>query len=146
MLHQALGPVAALIAGIQQQAAPIQGPLVPIIPINPPAPAPINQVNLGPAPAVNVANRAVFHTSWDDLTISLVDIALKNGNIRVTGGSATIRCSKSGKQAKGDIVKISRFIKKYYKLGGYLDGRKMSSQRLTRHILSKLPGIYTITS
>ena len=139
----ALGPVAALIA---QQPAPIQGPIAPIIPLNAPAPQPFNQVNLGLAPAVNVANREVFQTSWDDLTISLVDIALKNGNIRVTGGTATIRCSKSGKQAKGDIVKISRFIKRYYKLGGYLDGRKMSSQRLIRHILTKLPGIFTITS
>ena len=90
--------------------------------------------NYGFAPAVNVANNPIFHTSWNDTVIALVDIPLKNGNIRVTGGNATIRCGKSGKQAKGDIVKITRFIKRYYKLGGFLDGRKMSSQRLIRHI------------
>ena len=131
---------------IDQAPAPPQGAIQPNFPaghqgiVLPPV------ANYGFAPAVNVANNPIFHTSWNDTVIALVDITLKNGNIRVTGGNATIRCSKSGKQAKGDIVKITRFIKRYYKLGGFLDGRKMSSQRLIRHILSKLPGIFSIRS
>ena len=149
-LKEARGDQRALEALLSPQIdhapAPPQGAIQPNFPaghqgiVLPPV------ANYGFAPAVNVANNPIFHTSWNDTVIALVDITLKNGNIRVTGGNATIRCSKSGKQAKGDIVKITRFIKRYYKLGGFLDGRKMSSQRLIRHILSKLPGIFSIRS
>ena len=94
---------------------------------------------------MNVLNGDVFATSWRGLTFSLIDLPLRYGNIRVTGQSATIRCSVSGKKARGDITKITRFVKKHFRLGGRIDGRRMTSQWLIRHIVSNLPGIFDIT-
>ena len=103
--------------------------------------------NLGAAPAINVANnpvQPVFSTTWAGLTFTMVDIQLQHGMIRATGHSATITCEKRGAAAKGDINEITKFIKKHFKLGGTLDGRRMTSQRLIRTIISELPGTFDI--
>ena len=103
--------------------------------------------HLGAAPVINVANspvHPVFSTTWAGLTFSMVDIQLQNGIIRATGHSATITCEKRGSAAKGDISEITKFIKKHFKLGGTLDGRRMTSQRLIRTIVSNLPGTFAI--
>ena len=99
---------------------------------------------LGGAPAIGVLAGDAFATSWRGLTFSLIDISLQYGNIRVNGHSATIRCSVSGKKARHDIHTISKFIKKHFRLGGRIEGRRMTSQWLVRHIISNLPGIFAI--
>ena len=96
------------------------------------------------APVINVANNTVFATQWGGLTIAMIDIPLQNGFIRTSGQSATITCTKRGKAARGDIKQITRFIKRHFKLGGHLGGVKMTSQRLIRRIISKLPGTFEI--
>ena len=78
-------------------------------------------------------------------TIGLVDIPLKYGNIRLVGQYATIRASRGGNVAKRDANSISRFIRKYFRRGGYLNGSKMSAQSLIRRIVTKLPGIFVIS-
>ena len=95
-------------------------------------------LNLGVAPEVNVGNG----TSG---TIGLVDIPLKYGNIRLVGQYATIRASRGGNVAKRDANSISRFIRRYFRRGGYLNGSKMSAQSLIRRIVTKLPGIFVIS-
>ena len=121
-------------------------PIVPQVPaaIGPP---PGLVPNLGAAPVINVANNLAhptFSTTWDGLTFSMVDIQLQNGMIRATGHSATITCGKRGAAAKGDIREIAKFIKKHFKVGGTLDGRRMTSQRLIRTIVANLPGTFVI--
>ena len=101
-------------------------------------------VNLGAAPVINVANQEYFGTTWAGLTIAMTDIPLRHGFIRVNGHSTTITCEKRGAAAKGDISQISKFIKKHFKRGGVLEGRKMTSQRLIRTIISNLPGTFEI--
>jgi len=76
----------------------------------------------------------------------MVDIALPHGMIRVRGHSAVIVCETRGAKAKGDIRAITRFIKKHFKLGGVLGGRRMTSQRLIRTIIGELPGTFDIST
>ena len=138
-------PAPAAPPAIPVAALPVAGGVIaPIVPIGavmaiPPGPV------LGVAPAVNVSTHREFATSWRGLTIALVDIVLEHGSIRVDGHSATIRVTEKGRRARGDIARISRFIKKRFKLGGYLGGIKMTSQRIIRHIISNLPGTFAIT-
>ena len=77
---------------------------------------------------------------------SMIDISIPHGTIRVAGQTATIQCHARGAAARGDIAEISKFIKKNFKLGGYLQGRKMTGQRLIRYIVGHLPGTFVITS
>ena len=122
-------------------------PAVPIVPqvqghIQPPAAlAP----QMPAAPAIAVGNNQYFATSWSGLVFSMADISLPHGTIRFAGQTATIQCAKRGAAARGDIAQISKFIKKHFKLGGYLEGRKMTSQRLIRYIVSHLPGTFHIS-
>ena len=106
----------------------------------PPAP------DLGSAPAVHVLNKSAFATSWAGLAYSMLDIPLRHGNIRLTGFTATITCSVNGKQARGDISAIADFIRKHFRLGGVIDGRRYSSGGLTRHIIHNLPGRFVVKS
>ena len=123
-------------------------PAVPIVPqvqghIQPPAAlAP----QMPAAPAIAVGNNQYFATSWSGLVFSMADISLPHGTIRFAGQTATIQCAKRGAAARGDIVSISKFIKKHFKLGGFLNQRKMTSQRLIRFVISNLPGTFVITS
>ena len=123
-------------------------PAVPIVPqvqghIQPPAAlAP----QMPAAPAIAVGNNQYFATSWSGLVFSMADISLPHGTIRFAGQTATIQCAKRGAAARGDIVSISKFIKKHFKLGGFLNQRKMTSQRLIRYVISNLPGTFVITS
>ena len=143
-------------AVIPLAAAPIPAPPVapvapvPIIPYGagrvavlysaPPAP------DLGSAPAVHVLNKSAFATSWAGLAYSMLDIPLRHGNMRLTGFTATITCSVNGKQARGDISAIADFIRKHFRLGGVIDGRRYSAGGLTRHIIHNLPGRFVIKS
>ena len=139
------GGGAPVIPGGAPPAAPLAGVVIP--PIVPPGA--VMQVPAGPvfgvAPAVNVSTHKEFATSFRGLTVALVDIVLEHGSIRVDGHSATIRVSERGRRARGDIAQISRFIKKRFKLGGFLGGIKMTSQHLIKHIMSNLPGTFAIT-
>ena len=94
--------------------------------------------NLGGAPEVNVGNGTRG-------TIGLVDIPLKYGNIRLVGEYATIRASRGGNVARRDANSIGRFIRKYFRRGGSLNGSRMSAQSLIRRIVSKRPGIFVIS-
>ena len=132
----------ALQAIAARRARAIQIP-VPIVPAGAVLP-PVVPVVLGVAPVINVANNEYFGTTWAGLTIAMTDIPLRHGFIRVNGHSTTITVEKRGRAAKGDISQISRFIKKHFKHGGVMDGRKMTSQRLIRTIVSKLPGTFQI--
>ena len=116
----------------------------PIVPRNAVLPRFVG-VNLGIANPVGVLRGEHFATSWDKLGYE-ADIPLKNGGITLLGNSATITCQARGKRAKGDISRISKFIKKHFKLGAYLNGRKMSAQRLIRYIIENLPGRFLISS
>lgn len=129
------GPPVAPLAGV------IIPPIVPAGAVLAVPPGPF----LGVAPAVNVSTHRVFATSWRGLTAASVDIVLAHGSIRVDGHSATIRVTHSGRSARGDIARITKFIKKRFKLGGYLGGIKMTSQRLIKYIIGHLPGTFAIT-
>ena len=129
-------------------AAPVALPVpVPVIPRAAGAGAVLYSVptptNLGSAPAVNVLNKSAFATSWSGLAYSMVDIPLRHGNMRLTGFSATITCNN---RAGGDISAIAAFIRKHFRLGGVIDGRRYSSADLTHHIIHNLPGRFEIQS
>jgi hypothetical protein len=117
---------------------------VPVVPRNAVLPEYFHP-NLGVANPVGVLRGEAFATNWNGLGYE-ADIALKNGGITLLGNSATITCQARGKRAKGDISRISKFIKKHFKLGAYLNGRKMSAQRLIRYIVENLPGRFLITA
>ena len=123
-------------------------PPLPIVPLAPGIVAP--PLGLAPhmpaAPVIAVGNNQYFATSWSGLVFSMIDISLPHGTIRVAGQAATIQCAKRGAAARGDIAQISKFIKKHFKLGGFLNQRKMTSQRLIRYIVGHLPGTFVITS
>ena len=125
-------------------AAQLGVPPVRIVPRNAILPV-FAGVNLGVANPVGVLRGDAFATSWDKLGYE-ADIPLKNGGIQLLGNSATITCQARGKRAKGDISRITKFIKKHFKLGAYLNGRKMSAQRLIRYIVENLPGRFLISS
>ena len=94
---------------------------------------------LGASP--NVLNQDYFSKTWGGLKAAMVDLPLKYGIIRVKGGSAEIECRK---RTKGDSNKVSRFIKKHFKLGARLNGTRMTAQRLVHHIIHHLPGKFSI--
>ncbi len=127
-------------------AAPAALP-VPVVPRSAGAGAVLYSVptptNLGSAPAIQVLNKSAFATSWSGLTYSMVDIPLRHGNIRLTGFNATITCNERG---GGDISAIAAFIRKHFRLGGVIDGRRHTSAELTHHIIHNLPGRFEIQS
>ena len=144
VLPRILRAPAIPVGGAPQQAVQQQAIPVPVGPLNAVLPA-FAGVNLGVANPVGVLRGDVFATSWDKLGYE-ADIPLKNGGIQLLGNSATITCQARDKRAKGDISRIAKFIKKHFKLGAYLNGRKMSAQRLIRYIVDNLPGRFLITS
>ena len=94
----------------------------------------------GGAYSIDIGSQAPV---WRGSAIALGLFALRFGSIQVDQAATTIRVSK---RSKGDSNRIAKFIKRVFRLGGYLDGVRMTSQRLTRHIIAKLPGTFAITA
>ena len=120
------------------------GPTTPIVPRNARLQIP-NRFRAPRSQTVNVLNNRVFSTKWGPLENSFATEALRNGSIELRGNTATISCSKAGKVAKGDIHSITKFIKKRFRLGGVLNGSKMSSQQITHNIIANLPGTFQVS-
>ena len=120
------------------------GPKTPIVPRNARLQIP-HRFRAPRSQTVNVLNNRVFSTKWGPLENSFATEALRNGSIELRGNAATISCSKAGKVAKGDIHSITKFIKKRFRLGGVLNGSKMSSQQITHHIIANLPGTFQVS-
>ena len=94
----------------------------------------------GGAYSVDIGSQAPV---WRGSAIALGLFALRFGSIQVDQTATTIRVTK---RSKGDSNKIAKFIKRVFRLGGHLNGVKMTSQRLTRHIIAKLPGTFAISA
>ena len=103
------------------------------------------QPGLGVAPVINVGNSRHFATTFGGLTkIGEIKMPLVNGSIQINGHNAKIICKARAKTAKDDIVTISRFIKRFFRLGGTIGKRKMSSLALVRYVVKHLPGTFNI--
>ena len=120
--------------------AAVPQPAVAILPVAQ-APAAVQPArDYGGAYSVDIGSQAPV---WSGSAIALGLFALRFGSIQVDQTATTIRVTK---RSKGDSNKIAKFIKRVFRLGGHLNGVKMTSQRLTRHIIAKLPGTFAITA
>ena len=99
--------------------------------------------DFGIAPRVSVANSPAFATSWGGLAGRSRSIPLMHGVIEIDGYTAKITVNS---RSHGDFTTINTFIKVFFKLGGTLNGKKLTSQGLTRYIMSHAPGKYSIRS
>ena len=100
----------------------------------------------GEASVVSVGTTAHFATSWGGLAHRERRIPLFYGEILISGHSAKITLTKSGKVAGGDIATINTFLKTFFLTGGSIKGKRMTSQQLIRHIMSHVPGVFSISA
>ena len=100
----------------------------------------------GEASVVSVGTKAHFATSWGGLAHRERRIPLFYGEILISGHSAKITLTKSGKVAGGDIATINTFLKTFFLTGGSIKGKRMTSQQLIRHIMSHVPGVFSISA
>ena len=65
------------------------------------------------------------------------------GEILISGHNSRISLTKV---TPGDVATINTFIKTFFLTGGSLKGRRMTSQQIMSHLMSNLPGSFSVTA